>query len=52
MKQWPVYSTNTVYTCAYVNLVYKSIHILRQEIASLKVLSVYKSTPQFENILE
>jgi len=33
-------------------LVYKSIHILRQEIASLKVLPAYKSTPQFENILE
>ena len=33
-------------------LVYKSICILRQEIASLKILPVYKSTPQFENILE
>ena len=32
--------------------VYKSIRILRQEIASLKVLPVYKSTPQFANILE
>ena len=33
-------------------LVYKSIRILRQQIASLKVLPVYKSTLQFENILE
>ena len=46
----------TSQTVAYFYLpyipVYKSIRILRQEIASLKVLPVYKSTPQFKNILE
>ena len=33
-------------------VMWDQLRISRQEIASLKILPVYKSTPQFENISE